>query len=140
MKAILPKQHSLRARAARALLWAGVAVGGLVLLMFVAWLAVRQIATYAGRELDSVTSDGGGCALNTYTRRYSAAGVAGRIASLFGSSYYYRVYSRDGELLATSEWTIWKRESGGDMAAHWINGTAIYPGDGWEGWRLPQCN
>jgi hypothetical protein len=112
----------------------------LLLLLFASWLMVRQMASDAGKELRSADSQNGSCVLKTYTRRYSAAGLGGRIASLFGSSYYYRVYSRDGRLLATSEWTLWEREFG-DMDAHWINRTAMYPGqDGWAGWRLPQCD
>lgn len=73
---------------------------------------VRQMASAAGKELRSADSQNGSCVLKTYTRRYSAVGLAGRIASLFGSSYYYRVYSRDGQLLATSEWILWEREYG----------------------------
>jgi len=111
-----------------------------VAVLFASWLVVRQMASEAGRELRSVASENGSCVLKTYTRRYSAVGVAGRIASLFGSSYYYRVYSRDGALLETSEWKFWEREFG-DMDAHWVNRTAMYPGqDGWAGWGLPQCD
>jgi len=111
-----------------------------IALLFASWLVVRQLASEAGRELRSVASENGSCVLKTYTRRYSAAGVAGGIASLFGSSYYYRVYSREGALLATSEWKFWAREFG-DMDAHWVNRTAMYPAqDGWAGWGLPQCD
>jgi hypothetical protein len=127
-------------RGRRGALRAAVVLSTFMVLLITGWLVVRQIASEAGRELRSVASENGSCVLKTYTRRYSAAGVAGCIASLFGSSYYYRVYSREGALLATSEWKFWEREFG-DMDAHWINRTAMYPGqDGWAGWGLPQCD
>ncbi|EPG2417984.1 MULTISPECIES: hypothetical protein [Stenotrophomonas maltophilia group] len=87
-------------RAARGVL---ICLVALLLLLFASWLMVRQMASDAGKELRSADSQNGSCVLKTYTRRYSAIGLAGRIASPFGSSYYYRVYSRDGQLLATSE-------------------------------------
>jgi hypothetical protein len=126
--------------AARRLRRSAVVLALLLVLPLAAWLGVRQMASEAGRELRSVASDNAGCVLKTFTRSYNAVGMAGRIASLFGSSYYYRVYSREGELLATSEWTFWAREFG-DMDAHWVNRTAMYPAqDGWAGWGLPQCD
>lgn len=127
-------------RVERGALQFAVVLSTIMVLLVTGWLAIRQMASEAGRELRSVASENGSCVLKTYTRRYSAAGVAGGIASLFGSSYYYRVYSREGALLATSEWKLWEREFG-DMDAHWINRTAMYPGqDGWAGWGLPQCD
>ncbi|MFK3774172.1 hypothetical protein [Pseudomonas sp. NPDC089406] len=127
-------------RVERGALQFAVVLSIIMVLLVTGWLAIRQMASEAGRELRSVASENGSCVLKTYTRRYSAAGVAGGIASLFGSSYYYRVYSREGALLETSEWTFWEREFG-DMDAHWINRTAMYPGqDGWAGWGLPQCD
>lgn len=127
-------------RVGRGALQFAVVLSTFMVLLATGWLVVRQMASEAGRELRSVASENGSCVLKTYTRRYSAVGVAGRIASLFGSSYYYRVYDRDEALLATSEWKFWEREFG-DMDAHWINRTAMYPGqDGWAGWGLPQCD
>ncbi|MFK3774170.1 hypothetical protein [Pseudomonas sp. NPDC089406] len=120
----------------------GLALLLLVVLLFGSWLWVRQQATHAGREVASESSPGASCTLKTYVRNYDALGVPGRIVGLLsGSQYFYRVNDRQGEQLATSEWTIWQYEVGGDEAAHWIGSAALYPTtEGWAAWRLSQCN
>jgi len=125
----------------KALKWLAYTLLLLCTLLFASWLWVRQQATTAGLEVDSVNSENRVCVIKAYVRNYDAVGIPGRAAALFGSRYYYRVYDRQGERLATSEWKIWQYEVGGDEAAHWIGRAALYPTtEGWAAWRLLQCN
>lgn len=104
-------------------------------------LYVRGEATKAGQMWSSIPNETGSCYLNTYVRKYSSMGALGRIARLFGSEFYYRIYSKQGELLKTSEWTLWETELGAEQSAYWIHGSAMFlTTDGLKDWDLQDCN
>lgn len=90
--------------------WLFLLVGSLILLLFLAWLGMRLYASDQAQVTDSIASGSGKCLLKTYRRDYSAFGVAGRMASVFGSRYFYRVYNNAGDPLATSEWNFSEEE------------------------------
>ncbi|PSD43541.1 hypothetical protein C7E23_18045 [Elizabethkingia anophelis] len=72
-------------------------------------------------------------------RNYADLGVAGRVASVFGSTHFYRVYSESGDLLATSEWNIGEHEVD-VFATEWLGQTAMYPTQhGWASFSLKEC-
>lgn len=104
-------------------------------------LYVRAEATKAGGEWHSTLSENGNCSLKTYIRKYSNLGTLGRVFGLFGSQFYYRVYSRNGELQKTSEWNFWEGQLDADQSAYWAEGVAFYPtADGLKGWDLQSCS
>jgi hypothetical protein len=112
-----------------------------VICIFFLGFYVRIEATKAGQEWNSSSNETGSCYLKTYIRKYSSMGVVGRFFSLFGSQFYYRVYSKNGELLKTSEWAFWETQLGADQSAYWIHGAAFYlTTDGLKNWELPACD
>ncbi|PSD12970.1 hypothetical protein [Stenotrophomonas maltophilia] len=114
-------------------------VGLLILLLFLAWFCMRQFASHQAVVKDSIASGSGKCLLNTYFRNYADLGVAGRVASVFGSTHFYRVYSESGDLLATSEWNIGEHEVD-VFATEWLGQTAMYPTQhGWASFSLKEC-
>lgn len=102
---------------------------------------VREKATKAGHEDQASWSPTGDCVVKTYVRNFSGLGMAGRIFGLFSSDYYYRVYSKGGELLKTSEWNLFESEAGEADYARWVYGNVLYPTTkGYGRWALRGCN
>lgn len=120
--------------------WLFLLAGSLILLLFLAWLGIRQYSAYHAFEEDAVTSGAGNCTLKSYIRNYKPLGLVGRIGSGYSSRYFYRVYDSAGELLATSEWNFSEYEID-DFSAHWVRRLAMYPTtDGWASFSLKQCD
>ncbi|MFK3774173.1 hypothetical protein [Pseudomonas sp. NPDC089406] len=120
--------------------WLFLIVGSLVLLLFLAWLGMRAYASDQAQVTDSIASGSGKCLLKTYRRDYSAFGVAGGMASAFGSRYFYRVYNNAGDQLATSEWNFSEDEVN-TFATEWLGQMAMYPTrHGWASFSLKQCD
>jgi len=102
---------------------------------------VREKATEAGSEDQISWSSTGECVVKTYVRDFSGLGVVGRIFGIFSNDYYYRVYSKNGDLLETSEWNFLESEAGEVDRARWVYGRVLYPTTkGYGGWSLRQCN
>lgn len=80
------------------------------------------------------------CYIARYIPSYQAVGMVGRALEMFSSQYFYRVYTKDGELLKTSEWYLWMREGNAGVAPEFQGEMVLYPGaDGWESWMVPEC-
>ncbi|QXH49181.1 hypothetical protein KSS94_14590 [Pseudomonas fakonensis] len=119
--------------------WLFLLVGSLILLLFLAWLGMRLYASDQAQVTDSIASGSGKCLLKTYRRDYSAFGVAGRMASVFGSRYFYRVYNNAGDPLATSEWNF-SEEEVNTFATEWLGQMAMYPTrHGWASFEMSEC-
>lgn len=113
----------------------------LALAFVIAGFYVREKATEAGGEDQASSSSTGACVLKTYVRNFSGLGIAGRIFGLFSTDYYYRVYSKNGDLLATSEWNLLESEAGESDHARWVHSRVLYPTTkGYGGWNLRECN
>lgn len=80
------------------------------------------------------------CYINAYVPKFSSLGALGKIVKLFSSDSFFRVYSKDGVLLKSSEWLLWQREFAESEKAIWVHRRAIYPTDsGYEGWVIEAC-
>lgn len=101
----------------------------------------REKATASGFEDQASWSSTGQCVVKTYVRDFSGLGMAGRFFGLFSATYYYRVYSKNGDLLKTSEWNLAESEAGDVDHARWVYGHVLYPtANGYGGWALRGCN
>ncbi|NIX93450.1 hypothetical protein HCG45_11895 [Pseudomonas fulva] len=119
--------------------WLFLPVGSLIFLLFLAWFGMRRYASDQANVTDRIASGSGKSLLKTYVRNYSAFGVAGRMASAFGSFHFYRVYNDAGDLLATSEWNFGEHEVS-TFATEWFGQTAMYPTrHGWASFSLKEC-
>lgn len=80
------------------------------------------------------------CHIDAYAPRFATYGIVGKLVKLFSSDSFFRVYSKDGSLLKSSEWQLWEREFATSEKAMWIGNRAIYPtSKGYEGWVLDEC-
>lgn len=108
--------------------------------LFVA-LGLKVQNSWTAEPLHTDWNDSGKCYIATYTPEYKVLGVvAGRIFKYFSSPYFYRVYTKNDEMLKTSEWNLWMREGNAGVAPEFRGEMIVYPGsDGWESWIIPQC-
>ncbi len=121
--------------------WLGTGAMLLLVLPVTAWIYIKLQVSHDTVAYDSVWSPTGTCRIEAYVPRYSSYGVLGRMVALFSSNGFYRVYTKEGVELKSSEWLIWQREYPDMETARWANGHAIYPtGDGYAGWTLKECN
>lgn len=112
----------------------------LALLPIGVWLWVKIDISRSATPHTVTHSDTRDCAIKVYTPKLSAYGVIGDAIRPFSSAAFYRVYSRDGTLLRTSEWSLLQREFSDTDTANWAHSHVIYPTyDGYEGWRIPEC-
>lgn len=112
----------------------------LVLVPIFSWLYVKLELSRNTVVFDTVWSDSGACHIDAYVPTYTSLGVLGMTVELFSSNGFYRVYNKAGVELKSSEWLLWQHEYPDMETARWVNGHAIYPtGDGYRGWRLPEC-
>lgn len=81
-----------------------------LLLMFL--LGLKVYGSWMAQPLKKYRSDSGDCYISKYEPDYKMIGLAGRVLELLSSRYFYRVYTKDDELLRTSEWFFWMREGG----------------------------
>jgi hypothetical protein len=113
---------------------------GILVVLLLGWLGIRQYSAYHAFEVDAVARGAGNCTLKSYIRNYQPLGIVGRVGSGYSSRYFYRVYDSAGDLLATSEWNFSEYEID-DFAAHWIRRMAMYPTtDGWASFSLKECD
>jgi len=117
------------------------ALAAIAVVGFAAGFYFREKATEAGAERRASWSSTGECVVRTYVRDYSELGGLGRFFGFFSGRYYYRVYSKSGDLLKTSEWNLLETETGSDDYARWIYGNVLYPTtNGYGRWALRGCN
>lgn len=104
------------------------------------WLYVKLSLATETQPYMTYWNESRSCYINAYVPRFSSLGVLGVVVKLFSSDSFFRVYSKDGFLLKSSEWLLWQREFAESEKAIWVNGRAIYPTDsGYEGWVIEAC-
>lgn len=109
-----------------------------ILLMFL--LGLKVYGSWVAQPLKKYWSDSGSCYISKYEPDYKMIGLVGRVLELLSSRYFYRVYTKDDELLRTSEWFFWMREGNEQVAPEFSGATVLYPGtEGWEYWTVTEC-
>jgi len=104
------------------------------------WLFVKLNLSSKATPYMTYWNESRSCYINAYIPKFSSLGALGKIVKLFSSDSFFRVYSKDGELLKSSEWLLWQREFAESEKAIWAHGRAIYPTDsGYEGWVIEAC-
>lgn len=104
-------------------------------------LGLKVQSSWAAKPLHKDWNDSGECFIGTYVPDYKFLGVvADRIFKYFSSPYFYRVYTKNDELLKTSEWYLWMSEGNAGVAPEFRGEMIVYPGsEGWESWIVPEC-
>jgi hypothetical protein len=111
-------------------------IGGVVF----SWLYLKSEAASLATVYSTTWNDAGTCYINSYIPQYSKLGMPGAVVKIFTSEAFFRVYSKDGELLKSSEWLLWQNEFTTDERSQWVGGRAVYPTvKGYEGWSIPGC-
>lgn len=112
-----------------------------MLLLAMAFLYGKLEIGRSTKVYDRVWSNSGACYIDAYIPNYKKLGIAGRTVALFSGNGFYRVYSKDGRELKSSEWLLWQRDYPDFEGASWVNGNVLYStADGYAGWTLPECN
>lgn len=112
----------------------------LALALTTMWLLVKINLSAKTTPYMTYWNESRSCYINAYIPRFSSLGALGRFVKLFSSDSFFRVYSKDGVLLKSSEWLLWQREFAESEKAIWAHGRAIYPTDsGYEGWVIEAC-
>ncbi|MBH3436445.1 MULTISPECIES: hypothetical protein [Pseudomonas] len=107
----------------------------------ICWLYVKLSLAKETEPFMTYWNDSRSCYINAYVPRFSSYGVAGKLVKLFSSDAFFRVYSKDGALLKSSEWRLWQREFAESEKAIWVGNRAVYPtNNGYEGWALDECH
>ncbi|KAA0988540.1 hypothetical protein FQ192_15925 [Pseudomonas sp. ANT_J12] len=113
------------------------ALMGLFVLIF---LGLKIVSALAAQPLKKYWSESGKCYIARYAPDYEAFGRVGQVIELFSSLSFYRVYTKDGVLLKTSEWYLWMREGNAGVGPEFRGEMVLYPGaQGWESWTVPPC-
>lgn len=104
------------------------------------WLFVKINLSSKATPYMTYWNESRSCYINAYVPKFSSLGALGKIVKLFSSDSFFRVYSKDGVLLKSSEWLLWQREFAESEKAIWVHRRAIYPTDsGYEGWVIEAC-
>jgi hypothetical protein len=104
------------------------------------WLWVKIDISRSASPHTIIQSNSRDCTIRAYTPKLSKYGVIGDLIRLFSSPTFYRVYSKEGVILRTSEWLFLQREFSDTDTAKWIHSHVIYPtNSGYEGWKIPDC-
>jgi hypothetical protein len=113
----------------------------IVLLTSLVLFGLKAQSSWVAKPLHLDWNDSRECYIATYAPEYKVLGiVGGRIFKYFSSPYFYRVYTKNDELLKTSEWNIWTREGNSAVAPEFRGEMVVYPGsEGWESWMIPEC-
>lgn len=112
----------------------------IALLPALTWLWVKIDVSRSATPHTIIPSDLQDCTIQAYTPMLSKYGLIGDFIRFFSSPTFYRVYSKDGILLRTSEWQLIQRELSDTDTAKWIHSHIIYPTySGYEGWKIPEC-
>lgn len=121
------------------------AILGLVLLCVLlticgSWLYMKLSLAQETQPFMTYWNDTHSCRIDAYAPRFSSYGLPGKLAKLFSSDSFFRVHSRDGAQLRSSEWKLWQREFGQSESARWAGNQAIYPtSSGYQGWVIDEC-
>lgn len=90
--------------------------------------------------LNTESIDSGACYIDAHIPNYRELGIPGKTIALFSGNGFYRVYSKDGRELKSSEWLLWQRDYPDLKGASWVNGHVFYStADGYGSWSLPEC-
>ncbi|MDT3310357.1 hypothetical protein QZR14_03210 [Pseudomonas sp. rhizo66] len=102
-------------------------------------LGLKIFGGLTAQALARHSSESGECYLITYAPGYPKLGLIGQVFGMFSSGYFFRVYTKDGALLESSEWNF--RVTEFFAVAPESNGsTVLYPGtQGYEDWWVPEC-
>ncbi len=112
----------------------------LLLLLTGTFLYVKVEIGRSTKAYDRVWSDSGACYIDAYIPKYSELGVIGKTIALFSGNGFFRVYSKEGTELKSSEWLLWQHDYPDMEGAFWTNGHVFYSSaDGHGGWSLPEC-
>lgn len=102
-------------------------------------LGLKIFGGVTAQALTRQSSESGECYLVTYTPGYHKLGLIGQVFGLFSSGYFFRVYTKDGALLESSEWNFRVTEVLA-VAPEFNGSTVLYPGaQGYEDWWVPEC-
>jgi hypothetical protein len=104
------------------------------------WLWVKIDVSRSAIPHTIIYSNSGDCVIKAYTPKLSKYGLLGDLIRPFSSPAFYRVYSKNGDPLKTSEWLLHQREFSDTDTAKWAHSHVIYPTySGYEGWKIPEC-
>ncbi|WP_159971583.1 hypothetical protein [Pseudomonas sp. 8Z] len=114
--------------------------GGALLLLMASLLCVKLEAGRSAKLYDRVWSESGACYIDAYITSYKSLGSIGKTLALFSGNGFYRVYSREGREIRSSEWLLWQRDYPNIEGAFWSEGHVTYStSSGYGGWSLPEC-
>ncbi|PMQ11023.1 MULTISPECIES: hypothetical protein [unclassified Pseudomonas] len=104
-------------------------------------LSLKVLSSKAAKPLYVDWNESGSCYIATYVPNYNFLGVVvGRVFKYFSSPYFYRVYTKNDDLLKTSEWYLWRDEGSPGIAPEFRGEMIVYPGsEGWESWIVSEC-
>jgi hypothetical protein len=113
---------------------------GLLLLLTSTLLYVKFEAGRNTKVYDRVWSESGACYIDAYIPNYKALGSVGKTFALFSGNGFYRVYSKDGNEIKSTEWLLWQRDYPEIEGAFWTGKHVFYStSNGYGGWSLPEC-
>lgn len=113
---------------------------GLILLLMVTFLYVKAEAGRRATLYDRVWNESGSCYIDAYIPSYKSLGSIGKTLALFSGNGFYRVYSKEGREIRSSEWLLWQRDYPNIEGAFWSEGHVTYStSSGYGGWSLPEC-
>jgi hypothetical protein len=102
-------------------------------------LGLKIFAGVTAQAVARHSNESGECYLVTYVPGYHKLGLIGRVFGLFSSEYFFRLYTKDGALLESSEWNFRLTEMFA-VAPEFHGPTVLYPGtQGYEDWWVPEC-
>ncbi|WPN57852.1 MULTISPECIES: hypothetical protein [unclassified Pseudomonas] len=102
-------------------------------------LGLKIFGGVTAQPLTQQSSESGECYVVQYAPGYHKLGLIGRVFGFFSSEYFFRVYTKDGALLESSEWNFRVTEIAG-IAPKFLGPTLLYPGtQGYEDWWVPEC-
>lgn len=111
-----------------------------VVLLLLLTLGLKLRGAWLAQPRAKDWNESGKCYIATYIPEYRSMGLVGRVFELFSSKNFYRVYTKEEEMLRTSEWYLWMREGSENIAPEFNGASALYPGaEGWEGWTVTEC-
>lgn len=117
-----------------------IAIAVLIFLPAIAFLYVKIEIAQTTKVHDRVWSDSGACYIDAYIPNYRGLGAVGKTVALFSGNGFYRVYSKEGIELKSSEWLLWQRDYPDMEGVFWVNGHVFYSAaDGYGGWTLREC-
>lgn len=113
---------------------------GVLLLLTAIFLYVKVEAGRSAKLYDRVWSQSGACYIDAYMPSYKALGAVGKTVALFSGNGFYRVYSKEGHEIRSTEWLIWQRDYPDVEGAFWTEEHVFYStSSGYGGWSFPEC-